>query len=795
MSSRSSRPSRSSKESIGSVVCRSDAGPQRRPLPILVQWANALVQQRPRSAGDLHLVFSDGHTLCLLLERLRPGTRLCKFNRAVTRTTALANLEQALSLVWNHLPSPAAMPSAAQILDGAPREINLRFIDQLYSIFVARPARARLPGACRWLNEMLATYQLRLSDTACKPPHTTLGPELRSCVALAILLHTCLPASRVAELQGAVYWQPESEVERVRSVRVVLTILERERLSPCTAEEFLAGGRPVGATPYRGPLCAASSASASSANYYPLRSAFSASTTKAVNGPASPRGASWAGGAGRGYTTPSSSSIGLGHAAAAGGEGWGAAGASGVLLTGGPQGGPELESELLCIMLSAAYNRFARAAPSYGTAGERRLLEFKDGGRHRALPASKPPPTPAPVEVHPHMYAARADRYAPHPGLVDASAAEYLDQQPDYGYGRPDCGLGHEEPSDSWQDSLLHGNGMNAYAAPRRYQPPPTPGGESQEASICAMASAGHAASQHHRYDALEIVPPQSCCDPAAASPRYDGAMKSRQDLSHPFGLGRGGGPQHAQQQPQQQQPQPQHRANGFSAVASALLAEVDDYLLDGNPPAAEQVPPPLAPPTPQAVQPPRPHAAPTPMIPPSADPYAERHALAQLQPRSTARSMPAPVPEPEPAPSAQGIASYMPAWLAWEGGVSSQQQAPPAPPRGSENDTPAPRLAPRNLGFSTSRAAAPTAQTAQQAPREPVGTDDGTMPARPPQLGSGKPRQPRPTKAFQSTHQPQQPERSSHSWSQLSSSAPTPVSFPYSNAAVTVTAEPAYLQ
>ena len=92
--------------------CRSDLGPCRRPTHVLVRWANALVA-RPRTAADLHLVFADGHTLCLTLERLRPGLRLTRFNRAVARGTAISNIESALALVWNHLPQASAMPSAA----------------------------------------------------------------------------------------------------------------------------------------------------------------------------------------------------------------------------------------------------------------------------------------------------------------------------------------------------------------------------------------------------------------------------------------------------------------------------------------------------------------------------------------------------------------------------------------------------------------------------------------------------------------------------------------------------------
>ena len=43
------------------------------------------------------------------------------------------------------------MPSAEQLLAGSPRELLLRFINELYSIFVVKPAMARLPKAAAWL--------------------------------------------------------------------------------------------------------------------------------------------------------------------------------------------------------------------------------------------------------------------------------------------------------------------------------------------------------------------------------------------------------------------------------------------------------------------------------------------------------------------------------------------------------------------------------------------------------------------------------------------------------------------
>ena len=95
-----------------------------RPLRILLRWLNTLVQPA-RTVSDAHLAFANGLTLCLLLERLRPGARLIRFHRACTRGTALPNIESALALVWSHGPQHRAMPSAEQILDGAPRTLLL----------------------------------------------------------------------------------------------------------------------------------------------------------------------------------------------------------------------------------------------------------------------------------------------------------------------------------------------------------------------------------------------------------------------------------------------------------------------------------------------------------------------------------------------------------------------------------------------------------------------------------------------------------------------------------------------
>ena len=111
----------------------------RRSLRLLSRWIGTLVKPVP-AERDLHLVFCDGSTLCALIERLRPATKLVRFRKALTRGTALANIESALALVWQHAPQSCAMPSAEQVLCGQPRELMLRFISELYTIFVVRVA-------------------------------------------------------------------------------------------------------------------------------------------------------------------------------------------------------------------------------------------------------------------------------------------------------------------------------------------------------------------------------------------------------------------------------------------------------------------------------------------------------------------------------------------------------------------------------------------------------------------------------------------------------------------------------
>ena len=207
-----------------------------RPKGLLLRWINTLVVP-PRQLSDLHLVFSDGSTLCLLLERLRPATRLIKFRRAVTRATAIQNLEQALALVWQHSPQACAMPTAAQLLDGAPRELLLRFVSELYSIFVVRPARARLPVWMPWLQRTLRRYGRPLSQGTVQPPHAALGEDMRGGAALACVLHAHLPPGRAPELHE-VFWAPATAEEERHSLEALFRLLQRERLAPCCAAEF-----------------------------------------------------------------------------------------------------------------------------------------------------------------------------------------------------------------------------------------------------------------------------------------------------------------------------------------------------------------------------------------------------------------------------------------------------------------------------------------------------------------------------------------------------------------------------
>ena len=135
--------------------------PNRRPIFVLRSWINTVLS-RPVEGCELHRVFADGLTLCHVLERQRPGVRLVRFGRPVTRATVLSNLEAALAFVWSLSPEASAMCSASQLLDACPRDLVLRFVDQLYSILVVRPARVRIGPATRWLEERLAPYQLGL---------------------------------------------------------------------------------------------------------------------------------------------------------------------------------------------------------------------------------------------------------------------------------------------------------------------------------------------------------------------------------------------------------------------------------------------------------------------------------------------------------------------------------------------------------------------------------------------------------------------------------------------------------
>ena len=901
-----------------SVACRSDLplSAQRRPIFLLVKWVNALIQQRPRTPEDLHLTFADGHTLCLLLQRLRPGTRLCKFSRAVTRATAMGNIEQALALVWNHLPTPSAMPSAAQILDGAPREINLRFVDQLYSIFVVRPARARLTAACKWLDELLAPYQLRLSDDAARPPHVSLGRELRTCVALAIALHSCLPASRCPELMDSVYWQPASETERHRSVRVVLAVLERERLAPCTADELLAAVRAPtpAATSYPGPFCGGSVATVSSErqNYFPLRSVSKASVASLAACPspriyptsASPRNAAWAGGQGRGFSTPGGASAAHARAADGGAAGGGAAGGggatggdhwtgggascfgSGVPVTGGPPGGAELESELLGIILSAMYQRFGRAAPAYGTAGERRLLRFKDNARQRALPASVPPPTPCALNAPPPVDDAAYGGV----GGAAAAAACYYGGGGGGGGGGGDgaavCAAVRDRSTRytaesmggvSMSSSCPEGDGLFACppshpAVPSTHAPPPmmpppppmslsafeedpvTRTWPSEEDPVTRTWPSDETYAAQQQPQQPPPQPPQQqppATTPAAAHANSDGtALLCEIGLGYAAPKGydgqHGGDARHAPAAAGMDTsvgPRPAATSGapvgpplslsstshppGAPAVrlvhsASALLAEVDDFLLESS--CGAPAPPPLAPPpvhapTTGTASSSSESAPPGSTAAAAAAAAASQHrrraaAAAAMHGASAAFGATAMPAASDPAPLSES--RYQSARFAWEaaaaagcggGGCGGQQ---PLPPSGaphalnapsSTSATPNSRLAPRNLAFASARPSIADGLNGggRNTPSAPgAGKQQQAPPARPPQQGSSRTRQPKPTKQLHEQQQPPPNGTASHRTGVpaaaapyatarlphglphgLPSNAPTPVAFP----------------
>lgn len=97
------------------------------------------------------------------------------------------------------------------------------------------------------------------------------------------------------------------QAERQRSVRAVFALLERERLAPCSAEEFIAAGRPATPLVARPPFC----------------------------------------GLAGGMATPSAAARRLGAAGAACPAVPACGAASGTATVGGPAAGAPLESELL----------------------------------------------------------------------------------------------------------------------------------------------------------------------------------------------------------------------------------------------------------------------------------------------------------------------------------------------------------------------------------------------------------------------------------------------------------------
>ena len=150
--------------------------------------------------------------------------------------TALANIESALALVWQHA-AARAVTAAEQVLCGrrAHAPLHLRALHGLRR----QPARGRLPAALAWLDRVLADAGRPLSPATLRPPHGRLGADLRGGAAP----RSCsTPTCRRAVVELAEALGPREEQRRA-SLRADWAVLERERLAPCSSNSRARGGR------------------------------------------------------------------------------------------------------------------------------------------------------------------------------------------------------------------------------------------------------------------------------------------------------------------------------------------------------------------------------------------------------------------------------------------------------------------------------------------------------------------------------------------------------------------------
>jgi len=178
-----------------------------RKLAQYLRWINLLkIWPKPLVLNSLHIDLCNGLLLCRLMKALVPSTAYVNLHkRPLSRKPAIANIEQALSVIWRGgRVNNSRIPSAIDIYQGRTDKITI-LISEIYEVYVMRPLRRTVvPDMLSWINIVLKQYGRSLSSSAMKPPYADLFPHFTSEVSIFCLIFHFMGRANITSRSGVV---------------------------------------------------------------------------------------------------------------------------------------------------------------------------------------------------------------------------------------------------------------------------------------------------------------------------------------------------------------------------------------------------------------------------------------------------------------------------------------------------------------------------------------------------------------------------------------------------------------
>ena len=178
-----------------------------RKLAQYMRWINLLkIWPKPLELNSLHIDLCNGLLLCRLMKALVPSTAYVNLHkRPLSRRPAIANIEQALSVIWRSgRVNNSRIPSAVDIYQGRTDKITI-LISEIYEVYVMRPLRKTVvPDMLSWMNIVLKQYGRALSSSAMKAPYADLFSHFTNGISMFCLIFHFMGRSNITSRSGVV---------------------------------------------------------------------------------------------------------------------------------------------------------------------------------------------------------------------------------------------------------------------------------------------------------------------------------------------------------------------------------------------------------------------------------------------------------------------------------------------------------------------------------------------------------------------------------------------------------------